>query len=183
MVLATQGQDFITPSLCWTLINHICRTSQALGLHDYPRPVVPPKPDNETKQFMFWCVFMTDKVVSLAFGRPAFMTGPLYESTPFPDLHQLTKFDPHTNRLPVPSDEITFQTHATGFGAIYLLQFIKLSKLESRILHFLHHSERSSSPEITSMQWLLVLKKELDEWRSETCDVSQNHGLYTLVWN
>ena len=182
MLLATHGQDFITPSLCWTLISHVCRMSQVLGLHVYARPGVPPGSDNETKQFVFWCIFMIDKMVSLAFGRPAFMTGPLYESIPFPDLQQLRKFDPHTNRLAVSLHEPTFQAHVPGFGAVYLLQFMKLSKLEGRVLNFLHYGERSSNPELTGMEWLLAQKKELDKWMSETCDVSRKHKLSNCEW-
>lgn len=100
MLLATHGQEFSTPGLCWILLSHACRMSQVLGLqtalrrNSGERDVI--TSEQEQKQFTFWGLYVTDKTLSLAFGRPPFLTGPMYDALPIPHPRQLNKYRPHT---------------------------------------------------------------------------------------
>jgi hypothetical protein len=173
MLLATHGQEFSTPGLCWILLSHACRMSQVLGLQTAlrrssgERDVI--TSEQELKQFTFWGLYVTDKTLSLAFGRPPFLTGPMYDALPFPHPRQLNKYRPHTRGPGVLGSENT----CSGFGSVYLLQTMKLSKIEGRILHHLHNGDRHSTSSLSNPQWFEAQKFEASVWWKETAEVWQ----------
>jgi hypothetical protein len=95
LLVATHGQDISTPSLCWTLISNACRMAQTLALH-LPTAHAPKSSEaNLQRNCLFWSLFITDKSLSLSFGRPPLLPGYLYKNVPPPDPTLLAKYRPH----------------------------------------------------------------------------------------
>ena len=113
---------------------------------------------------------MLDKSLSLAFGRPPFLSGSLYESVPVPGLGQLAKFKPHSQRA-----EREKAHDGNGdkdiFGALYILQSLKLSKIMGRISEGLQAGPGASAEANAGDGLIATHKVELDRWKKETFEV------------
>lgn len=157
MTIASHGDYFATPNLSWILVGHACRLAQAINIQ------LPLGSKGETesqlqRMFVFWSLFCMDKSVSLAFGRPCMLTGPLYETILLPERDDLIEFQPHT-----------IDAGDSKFGAVFFLQSIHLAKLQGRVLTL-----RQSSAFID--QWAYGTAKrslldDLSSWNSRTQQV------------
>jgi hypothetical protein len=158
--IASHGEDFSTPNLSWILVSHACRLAQAMNIQMSTRA-------NDQLQshrlFLFWTLFIIDKSMSLAFGRPPAMSGSYYEHVPIPDMRQLMAFSPHVRSS---SNE---KTMASTFGAIFFLRGLALAKITGHALDLLHNLEALDHHlHVDRKQSLLV---NLREWYLETCQV------------
>ena len=60
------------PSLAWTLCSKASELSQILGYHQLPPSTrSTSNEDIDPTQFLFWAIFIIDKILSLRLGRPA----------------------------------------------------------------------------------------------------------------
>lgn len=140
-VLATHDDEVAMPNLSWILIGHACRLAQAIGLH------LPASQDYESCQrrlFLFWSLFVVDKSVSLAFGRPPFLSMQYYNQVPLPDREYLSRFSPHLARQQQRMEPMRSPpaNSSSQFGKFVFLQSVALAKVASRVTEFLHNIGR-----------------------------------------
>ncbi|KAF7909060.1 hypothetical protein EAE99_011541 [Botrytis elliptica] len=132
LMVSCHSQDVVPPGLCWTLISHACRMAQSLNLHT-PSPKYPKKSkENAQRNCLFWNLFMIDKSLSLAYGRPPFLLSQLYEGIDPPDLSFLATFRPHrpsTAAIGTPDHQLS-----DGFGALYFGLARELFVLQGKII-------------------------------------------------
>ncbi|ESZ91147.1 hypothetical protein SBOR_8481 [Sclerotinia borealis F-4128] len=165
LMVSTHSQDLVPPGLCWTLISHACRMAQSLNLH-VPSPKYPKKSnENSQRNCLFWNLFMIDKSLSLAFGRPPFLSSRIYEGVDPPDPAFLATFRPHR---PSARDIGTLQQNplSDAFGALYFALARELFVLQGKIIDIalLIHNGESETGEISEMkQKLEIWKDSLDE--------------------
>lgn len=158
MTIASHGDDFATPNLSWILVGHACRLAQAINIQ-LPLGSEGEKESQLQRTFVFWSLFCMDKSVSLAFGRPCMLTGPLYETILLPERDGLLEFQPHT-----------IDTGDSQFGAVFFLQSIHLAKLQGRVLTL-----RQSSASLDQWAYGTAKKSLLDDlssWNSHTQKVT-----------
>lgn len=121
--LAVHGEDrFACPNLSWMLVGQATQQAKAIGLH-LPRPGA--ESDYQRRLSLFWSLFIVDKSVSLAFGRPEFLEAAHYQSTPLPDSRHLDGFSPHAGKGQA-------STSNNGFGRCFFLSNVALAKYISR---------------------------------------------------
>lgn len=166
LLLATHCQEYATPNLSWTFLSHACRIFQSIGL---PKPsAVNDKPYGEESQrlLLFWSVYIVDRSLALALGRPTFLDEAICEKVPLPSLAQMAVFEPHKERFSTP-DFQNLSTDTLGYGALYLGQSLKFSKLCGRLLSnstiasFRNHTDSSK------------FRRDLSAWFKETVKVIQ----------
>lgn len=175
VLVACHGQDFATPSLSWNLISHACRMAQALGIHIHPSRRSTGKEASERALCLFWSLFMLDKSLSLAFGRPPFLAGSLYEHVPVPGLDLLAKFKPHMREAEREKTQDR-EGDTDVFGALYISQSLKLSKIMGRISEGLQATGGASAVTGTVQELIETCKAELDIWKQETFEVGYNES-------
>lgn len=168
ILVSCHGQELITPSLCWTLIGHACLMSQSLALH-LPSPAAPiGSKAYEQRICLFWSLFVIDKSLSLAFGRPAMLPDHLHKDVPMPNSHSLAQFRPHESQRspPTPIDRSLYE-EAT-FGATHFLCARELAKLQGHILDILYRGGKD-----LDITHIASLKGDLDTWMERMQNVSQ----------
>lgn len=170
VLLACHGQDFATPSLSWNLISHACRMAQALGLHMYTSTGGITEKARDHRICLFWSLFMLDKSLSLAFGRPPFLPGSFYDSVPVPGPDLLAKFKPHKSGIE--SDNAQQNKEHDTFGTLYVLQSLKLSKIMGRISVDLQAGSGITTDAHAMDSFIVTLRNELDNWMRETFEGS-----------
>ncbi|OAG36028.1 hypothetical protein AYO21_09746 [Fonsecaea monophora] len=161
-VFAVHGQDLVTPSLCWNLINQVCRMAQMIKL---PLPSASAKRDSELHSrslCLFWSLFITEKSLSLSFGCPPVLPSALYRNLELPSPKQLSAYRPHlsgagTDRPP----------HVEFFGAFYFVQCTKLAMIMGDMSDFYLLSSHDPGRH-------LELKRRLDQWISVVEQVSKS---------
>jgi len=132
-LLAVHGEDeFAAPNPSWMLVGQACQQAKAIGLH-IPRPRAgppgaDPAGDTEWQRRLcsFWSLFVVDKSVSLAFGRPEFLEAAHYRDVPLPDPRHLLKYRPHIRGPGVGGSE------GDTFGQHFYVRNIGLAKMISR---------------------------------------------------
>jgi hypothetical protein len=165
IMVAVHSQEISTPSLCWVLISHACRLAQTLALH-IPVPGPRDSVTNIDRLFLFWSLFLVEKSLSLAFGRPSLLPGSFYKSVPLPKIEQLTSFSPHSKARAVPGIS-RFPSSGHGYGAVHVLRSIALAKIQGDIQDAFNSGARN-----TDTEKLSSLKKDLDHWFQVTDQVS-----------
>ncbi|APA14941.1 hypothetical protein sscle_14g097110 [Sclerotinia sclerotiorum 1980 UF-70] len=160
LMLSCHCQDLVPPGLCWTLIGHACRMAQSLNLHA-PSPKFPRKSEeNDQRNCLFWNLFMIDKSLSLAFGRPPFLFSQLYEAVDPPDPAFLATFRPHRSST---SGIGTLRQNqlSDDFGALYFCLARELFVLQGKIIDvaLMVHNGESGTEQISKM------KKNLGIWK------------------
>ncbi|TGO29272.1 hypothetical protein BPAE_0017g00800 [Botrytis paeoniae] len=159
LMVSCHSQDVVPPGLCWTLISHACRMAQSLNLH-IPSPKYPKKSkENSHRNCLFWNLFMIDKSLSLAYGRPPFLLSQLYEGIDPPDLSFLATFRPHrpsTAAIGTPDHQLS-----DGFGALYFGLARELFVLQGKIIDIalVVHNGEFGTEQISSM------KERLETWK------------------
>ncbi|TGO62397.1 hypothetical protein BCON_0020g00700 [Botryotinia convoluta] len=159
LMVSCHSQDVVPPGLCWTLISHACRMAQSLNLH-IPSPKYPKKSkENAHRNCLFWNLFMIDKSLSLAYGRPPFLLSQLYEGIDPPDLSFLATFRPHrpsTAAIGTPDHQLS-----DGFGALYFGLARELFVLQGKIIDIalVVHNGEFGTEQISSM------KERLEIWK------------------
>ena len=168
IMVAVHSQEISTPSFCWTLISHACRMSQTLALHlpvpSTPRDII----TNSNRSFLFWTLFLIDKSLSLAFGRPSLLPSCLYKDIPPPNIERLAEFSPHIKATAVPG---VTRNHPSGhgYGAVHATRSMALAKIQGDIQDAFYGNGRSMAAERIS-----ILKTELDNWFQVTREVSKD---------
>lgn len=141
-MIAAHTQEVMPPNLCWNLISHACRMAQSLSLH-LPHGYAPLGSEaNIQRNLLFWGVFMLDKSLSFAFGRPPFLPSHLYKNVPPPDHANLAKFRPH--RVGSLGSE-SFAAEIDEFGRLYIAQGREIAKVGGQILDALQSEENTDS--------------------------------------
>lgn len=169
VLVACHGQDFATPSLSWNLVGHACRMAQALGLHMLGSTTNAEKQSSDHALCLFWSLFMIDKSLSLAFGRPPFLPGLFYERVPVPGLDLLAKFKPHAPKAE--QEDAQENKEKDMFGAFYVLQSLKLARTMGAISDGLQAGNGAMMKGDTSDRFITRHKEELDAWMRETFEV------------
>lgn len=163
LMVSCHSQDVVPPGLCWTLISHACRMAQSLNLH-VPSPKYPKNgKENGQRNCLFWNLFMIDKSLSLAFGRPPFLLSQLYEGVDPPNPEFLATFRPH--RLPPGIGTLEQNQLSDGFGALYFGLARELFVLQGKIIDIalMIHNGESGTEQISIMkQKLKIWKDNLD---------------------
>jgi len=168
IMVAVHSQEISTPSFCWTLISHACRMSQTLALH-LPVPGTPcDNNTNSNRFFLFWSLFLIDKSLSLAFGRPSLLPSCLYKDVPPPDIERLAQFSPHIKTTAIPSASKS-PPISHGYGAVHATRSMALAKIQGDIQDAFYGNGRIIAPERIS-----ILKNQLDDWFQVTREVSIN---------
>lgn len=168
VLLACHGQEFSTPGLCWTLMSHACRMSQALGLHTAAYTDSEKTEGAQQRRLLFWSLYTVDKNLSLAFGRPPFLADRCYQGLAFPDPSELATYRPHVRR----GSRLSGKNCESGFGALHVLQSYKLALIIGTITETLY----SSNATMNGLGWvdqqaLNERKAELDVWRVQAFKV------------
>ncbi|KAJ8058736.1 hypothetical protein OCU04_011727 [Sclerotinia nivalis] len=174
LMVSCHCQDLVPPGLCWTLISHACRMAQSLNLHA-PSPKFPRNSrENDQRNCLFWNLFMIDKSLSLAFGRPLFLLSQLYEAVDPPDPAFLATFRPHRSSTPGIG---TLQQNqlSDDFGALYFGLARELFVLQGKIIDvaLMVHNGESGTEQISTMKENLgIWKKSLDH----VCSLAPGNG-------
>ncbi|KAJ5895440.1 fungal specific transcription factor domain-containing protein [Penicillium taxi] len=158
LTIASHGEDFTTPNMSWLLVGHACRLAQAANI----RP--PTLPDNDLKKqqlFLFWSLFVTDKSVALAFGRPPALSSTYYQSLSLPDAIYFTDFAPHI--LLRTRSNVSIESR---FGANFFVRAIALAHVRANISDFL--GGRGVLSPIATVQKSFTLEKDLSDWYHDT---------------
>ncbi len=66
VIMACHAEEFMTPSLCWSLITKACIMLQALGITHWRLDA----PTRERRILVFWRLNIMDKALALILGRP-----------------------------------------------------------------------------------------------------------------
>ncbi|KAI9641597.1 hypothetical protein NHQ30_010410 [Ciborinia camelliae] len=139
--------------------------AQSLNLH-IPSPKYPKNSkENGQRNSLFWNLFMLDKSLSLAFGRPPFLLSQVYEGVDPPDPAFLATFRPHR---PSSGGVGTLEQNqlSDDFGALYFGLARELFVLQGKIIDIAHliHNGESGTEQISAMkQTLEVWKDNLDK--------------------
>ena len=168
-LVACHCQDFITPSVCWTLISNACLLSRAMSLH-LPSPTAPLDSEaNRQRNCLFWSLFIVDKSLSMAFGRPALLPNHLYKDVPLPDPNYLAKFNPH--QAPGSPDckgsEPGNRTAGDNFGSLHWSRLLEFAKFQGDVSDLLHQSKS-----LVNIEKVSDLLRDLDRWMKTTREVS-----------
>jgi hypothetical protein len=165
IMVAVHTQEISTPSLCWILISHACRMAQTLALH-LPVPGPRNSVTNIDRIFLFWSLFLIEKSLSLAFGRPSLLPGAVYKNVPPPDIDQLRRFSPHSKTKAVPGLSRIPPSSGYGYGVVHVLRSIALAKIQGDIQDAFSSGARNIDAEKLSS-----LKENLDHWFQVTEEV------------
>lgn len=159
VLVATHGQDIVTPSLCWTLISQACQMAQSIALHSPTRDAPKDSEAYARRTCLFWSLFIVDKSVSLSFGRPPLLPGYLYKNVPPLEAAQLAAYAPHKKSKTSKTSE--------GFGSFFIMQSKELADLQGETQDTFYRGGRSGHSEI------FALKMRLDVWISNLREVSK----------
>lgn len=159
LTVASHGEDFATPNLSWILVGHACRLAQAMNLH---LPIVADESIRKQRVFLFWSLFVIDKSVSLAFGRPCALASTFYENLPVPDHIDFTDFAPHLR----PCSEVSYGSFRSHFGALFFVQTIVLARLRGQVSDYLQSLRVLNQTVSTKMK--KELERNLSDWYHET---------------
>ncbi|KAI5459047.1 hypothetical protein BGZ63DRAFT_490965 [Mariannaea sp. PMI_226] len=148
--LAVHGEDrFSCPNLSWMLVGQATQQAKAIELH---LPGSGVESSYQRRLSLFWALFVVDKTVSLAFGRPEFLDMAHYENVPLPSADHLRRFNPHTANSQVSAS-------SNGFGPYFFQSNIAFAKYISRY---------SSTVRAGSMAEAQSYRKDLEIWFDQT---------------
>lgn len=164
VLLATHSYDFATPSFSWMLIGNACQMFNSLGFHDRS-PRKAGMGESEYLNAIFWSLFGLDTSLSLAFGRPPFLSGIIHRKVPFPILQD---YSPHHG---APSPEKGSKTiQQSSFGTLYFYATFELSILIRRVYHILDGDDENFDK-----TWKLAkLIPELTAWKTRNIKVNSS---------
>jgi hypothetical protein len=163
LLLATHSYDYSTPSLSWQLIGHACQMLQGLGLHNPSSMLQRTPADVEYFRALFWSVSQLDNSLSLAFGRPPFLSKATSRNVPFP---KLPNYNPHLGPLS-PSNDPASSTLQIPFGTSYFRANFELCVIITKVYHTLNSDTEEDRNSVKAQQ-VSRLVSELDEWREIT---------------
>ncbi|OCL13053.1 hypothetical protein AOQ84DRAFT_333229 [Glonium stellatum] len=172
IVLGAHCEDFSTPNLSWILTGHACRLAQAIELHQDHADE-----DGQRRLFLFWSLFIIDKSVSLAFGRPPILSAQFYEHVPLPDPEYLARYAPHVNGRFQQNTKAHITTKQSNFGGLFVLRNILLAKLTGNIITYLRPNRKYTCLDQNYMvrdTERRYLKEQVTTWYNETHSVLSN---------
>jgi hypothetical protein len=179
-MVAAHGQEIISPNLCWNLINHACRMAQSLSLH-LPSSHAPLGSEaNLQRNFLFWGIFILDKNLSFAFGRPPFLPSNLYKNVPPPEPVELGKFKPHLIANSVAEKR---PSGVDYFGGIYVTQTRALALIQGQIFHALNSEDNVNSHKIACLISEVEAAMETMKKVQKLCPLLVSSRLIILLGN
>lgn len=157
IILACYVEEFMTPSICWSLISKACIMLQALGISGWRID----KATRERRTILFWRLNYLDKALSLILYRPPSLHSSMAAEMDFPTLDQL-----------IPSQMYASSGDALLFQAHYTDQMHLLSRVMADMWQCLYGQEADK---------FLVVKQKLESWHHHAVEV-RNHYYIRGDW-
>lgn len=107
VIMACYAEEYMTPSLCWTLVNKACTMLQALGITHW-------RLDSATRErhiMLFWRLNFMDKALALVLCRPPTFHREMTTAIAMPKLDQLVPHQPEQLSGSAPSLFVAHFTH------------------------------------------------------------------------
>lgn len=118
---------------------------------------------------LFWILFVIDKSVSPAFGRPVALPGTFYSNVMVPSIEALSAFNPHIHlAVDTQSSESCRSRHPSRYGALHFLNSLKLAKLMERVYILIQSQQGDEKVPLHE------LSVELNNWFEEALSVRTN---------
>lgn len=156
VILACHVEEFMTPSLCWTLITKACVMLQALGITHWRLD----NPTRERRIMLFWRLNTMDKALALIMCRPPIFHREMINAIALPTLDQLLPSQPHypSGRTPV------------LFDAHYTQQLHLLSLIMADVWRCLYGQDSGD---------VHATRENLESWHRQATEVAWFH--YTFA--
>ncbi|OJJ43531.1 hypothetical protein ASPZODRAFT_145886 [Penicilliopsis zonata CBS 506.65] len=149
VLMACYAEQFMTPSLCWSLVNKACTMLQALGITHWRLDTA----TRERRILVFWRLNIMDKSLALILNRPPAFHRQLVKEIPMPTLNQLlTISSPSSSPSSIPA----------LFSAHYMHQMHLLSVVMADLWHCMFGRDSSDADRI---------KENLDSWYRQAREV------------
>lgn len=152
LILACHVQEFMTPSMCWSLVSKACIMLQALGFTHWRLDT----PTRERRTILFWRLNVLDNAMSLILCRPPTFHREITTSMPLPKLDQLLAPQSHCSSGRAP---VLFEAH-------YMNQMHLMSCIMADLWQCLYGQDRGDGH---------ALKETLDSWYSQATEVAECH--------
>lgn len=151
IILACYVEEFMTPSLCWTLITKACVMLQALGITHWRLD----SPTCERRIMLFWRLNILDKALALVLCRPPTFHREIATGIALPTLDQLL---PSQSRYPSSGAAVLFDAH-------YTHQMHLLSRIMADVWYCLYGQDSED---------VHVIKGNLESWHRQATEVARN---------
>ncbi|KAF7553504.1 hypothetical protein G7046_g7088 [Stylonectria norvegica] len=148
VILACYAEEFMTPSICWSLVTKACTMLQALGVTHW-------RLDSQTRErriMLFWRLNIMDKTMALILCRPPTFHREMTTEIAMPALDKLVSSQ---NRHSCSGEPVLFNAHYTN-------QMHVLSQVMADVWHCLYGQDSASGPEV---------RDKLDSWHQQATQV------------
>lgn len=149
IVLACHAEEFMTPSMCWSLVSRACTMLQALGITHWRLD----SPTRDRRIMLFWRLNAMDNALALILCRPPTFCREMTAKIPLPTLDQLLHSQSHYPSSGVPA----------LFDAHYMNQMHLLSRIMADVWHCIYGSSPSDGHS---------LKENLESWHRQATEVA-----------